>query len=305
MKSAGTIIDKPEIIDTTGPGLITPSGARVPPAWTDVWITTDPESHIQATGHDSKGRRVYLYSAEHMGRAAVNKFSRLREFARMYPILIKHLERDRRKSEAALVLYLIAKTGFRIGSNTVTLAAAKAFGASTLHCFHVSVRGEKISFDYTGKKGKQISKVLKYKFLAKEIAERCSTEASERIFRISDKNIRKYLSSIPECSGFTVKDFRTYFATLIAFHKIKTLPIPQNLKEFRRFRKEVAETVARELGNTPIIALNSYITPEVFCGWESGQALSLKEAWGKRSFLLDDLFECIYYDEAIFGNLLD
>ena len=52
-----------------GAPLITPSGARVPPAWKNLWITTDPKSPIQATGEDVKGRRVYLYSAEHMGTA--------------------------------------------------------------------------------------------------------------------------------------------------------------------------------------------------------------------------------------------
>ena len=27
----------------------------VPPAWTDVWISADPTSHVQATGHDARG----------------------------------------------------------------------------------------------------------------------------------------------------------------------------------------------------------------------------------------------------------
>src|SRR5512136_2899154 len=129
VKSAGILVDKRKIAGTTGSVLITPSGAKVPPAWTDVWVAANPESHVQATGRDSKSRRVYLYSAEHMGRASAAKFSRLKEFARAYPTIIKQLERDLMDSEAALVRYLIAKTGFRIGSNTETLAATKAFGA--------------------------------------------------------------------------------------------------------------------------------------------------------------------------------
>ena len=28
----------------------------VPPAWTDVWISRDPNGHIQATGRDARGR---------------------------------------------------------------------------------------------------------------------------------------------------------------------------------------------------------------------------------------------------------
>jgi DNA topoisomerase I len=300
MKSVAGKSIKPGVVATTGSGLLTPSGARVPPAWTDVWIASDSENHIQATGRDSKGRRVYLYSAEHLGRAAVTKFSRLKEFARIYPALIKTLEHDLRNSEAALVLYLISKTGFRIGSDSVTLSATKAYGASTLHCFHISVEKEEISFDFIGKKGKRISKVIKDKFLAREIAGRCNTGVDQGIFRTTDKKIRAYLSSFPEYSKFTVKDFRTYYGTQIAFRKIKTLPVPQNLREFRKYRREVAEAVALELGNTPAIAINSYVSPEVFCAWESGHSVSLKEAWGKRSSRLDEFLECVYYDEDIF-----
>jgi DNA topoisomerase I len=296
LKSPGNIYDK-DVVAITGLNRVTRSGAKVPPAWTDVWVATDSRSDVEATGRDSKGRRVYLYSVEHMGRSAAAKFSRLKAFARVYPTLIKRLKRDLRSSEAALVLYLIAKTGFRVGSNKVTLSATKAFGASTLLCFHVSVAGDKISFDFTGKKGKQLSKVLKDKFLAKEISGRCAVEANRKIFRITDKKIRAYLSSIPECSEFIVKDFRTYRGTVTAYNKIKTLPFPRNRKEFIKYRKEVAKAVARELGNSSTVALKSYISPEVFCIWESSLAISLKEAWGKPSSSTDKFLECVYYDE--------
>src|SRR5262249_34430286 len=33
----------------------------IPPAWTDVWICTDPNGHIQVTGRDAKGRKQYRY----------------------------------------------------------------------------------------------------------------------------------------------------------------------------------------------------------------------------------------------------
>ena len=29
----------------------------IPPAWTDVWISPDPEGHIQATARDARGRK--------------------------------------------------------------------------------------------------------------------------------------------------------------------------------------------------------------------------------------------------------
>ena len=86
-------------------------------------MTTDPGSPLQAMGRDSKGRRVYLYSAKHMGTAAAAKFARLKAFSKVYQSLMKKVRKDMKKSEDALVLYLIAKTGFRIGGDTETHAS--------------------------------------------------------------------------------------------------------------------------------------------------------------------------------------
>jgi DNA topoisomerase I len=271
----------------------------VPPAWAHVWMTTDPRSPIQAIGRDSKDRLVYLYSAEHAGRAAAAKFARLKEFGKIYPSLIKKVRRDMRTSEEALVLYLISKTGFRIGSNSETLAAVKAFGASTLRCSHVNVEGNKISFDFTGKKGIRVRKVLQDSALAVDISRRCDSVVDRNIFSTTDDEIRAYLNSILEDSKFTVKDFRTYRGTLTAFRKIKTMPVPRNIRELKRYKKEVAETVAKELGNSPAIALNSYVSPEVFCAWESSPVQPLKPARGKRTSTINEFLECVHYDQEV------
>jgi len=279
--------------------LLTPSGSRVPPGWTNVWITTDRESPIQAIGRDSKGRQVYLYSAEHMGLASAAKFSRLKAFSKAYPSLINKIKRDVNNSEAALVLYLIAKTGFRIGSNVNTRANVKAFGASTLRCSHINIKGNRILFDFVGKKGIRVTKILKDDFLARNIAGRCNIEVDGQIFKTTDDGIRAYLKSISSGSAFTVKDFRTYLGTLTAFRKIKTMPIPQNGRELKRYKKEVGETVAAELGNSPTIAQNSYIAPEVYCAWEFNTPLPLKKAGGPHTSLTNEFLECVHYDQEV------
>src|SRR6266536_4346005 len=33
----------------------------IPPAWTDVWISSLPNGHVQATGRDARGRKQYRY----------------------------------------------------------------------------------------------------------------------------------------------------------------------------------------------------------------------------------------------------
>ena len=282
-----------------GEKLTTPSGGKIPPGWRDIWMTTDAQNPLQAAGRDSKGRRVYLYSAEHMGLAAAAKFARLRAFGKAYPSLFKRIKRDMPTSEAALALYLIAQTGFRVGSDAETLAAVKAFGASTLKCAQVNIDGDSIAFDFTGKKGIRVNKTIKDKFLAHSITGRCRAGPDKRIFNTTDDGIRAYLSKISGGRGFTVKDFRTYLGTLAAFHKINSMPVPANGRETRRYTREVGKTVAQELGNTPSIALNSYVSPEVFCAWESDWAARKKKAGNSPISLTKDFLECIHYDRRI------
>jgi DNA topoisomerase-1 len=204
-----------------------------------------------------------------------------------------------RTSEEALVLYLISKTGFRIGSDSETLADVKAFGASTLRCSHIKIENNRINFDFIGKKGVRVTKTMKDVFLAGNIAGRCQGSRGRKIFKTTDDQIRAYLNSISDGSAFTVKDFRTYLGTLTAFRKIKTMAVPRNYREFRKYRKEVGQKVAAELGNSTPIALNSYVSPEVFCAWESNSILPDEKTAGKRSALKDQFFGCIHYDREV------
>src|SRR4029453_2197392 len=45
----------------------------IPPAWTDVWICSDPLGHLQASGTDAAGRRQYLYHEGWRARRAGGK----------------------------------------------------------------------------------------------------------------------------------------------------------------------------------------------------------------------------------------
>ncbi|HEY6013435.1 MAG TPA: hypothetical protein VIU37_05495, partial [Candidatus Limnocylindrales bacterium] len=57
----------------------------VPPAWTDVWITTDPLGHLQATGRDARGRKQYRYHARWRDVRDAAKYHRLVEFCAALP----------------------------------------------------------------------------------------------------------------------------------------------------------------------------------------------------------------------------
>ena len=156
-----------------------------------------------------------------------------------------------------------------------------------------------LSFNFVGKKGIRVNKDLRDSFLAANIANRCSISPENPVFRTNADHIRAYLKSIPKGSRFTVKDFRTYVGTLTAFRKLKTMPIPQTGRERIRYKKEVARTVAKELGNSPTIALNSYVSPEVFCMWEAHPPLPAKKQQNIHSTFTKEFLECVHYDQDV------
>ena len=52
----------------------------IPPAWTDVWICTDPDGHLQATGRDARGRKQYRYHPDYRAQREREKFADLIPF---------------------------------------------------------------------------------------------------------------------------------------------------------------------------------------------------------------------------------
>ena len=49
----------------------------IPPAWQDVWISPEPQGHIQAVGTDAAGRRQYRYHDEWRRARDVVKYDRV------------------------------------------------------------------------------------------------------------------------------------------------------------------------------------------------------------------------------------
>ena len=66
----------------------------IPPAWTDVWICPRAEGHLQATGHDARGRKQYRYHPRWTQVRDETKFHRLTAFARALPRLRDRVRRD-------------------------------------------------------------------------------------------------------------------------------------------------------------------------------------------------------------------
>ena len=64
----------------------------VPPAYTDVWICSDPRGHLQATGRDARGRKQYRYHPRWRELRDENKYGRMIAFGKALPKLRQQLE---------------------------------------------------------------------------------------------------------------------------------------------------------------------------------------------------------------------
>jgi len=82
---------------------------------------------------------------------------------------------------------------------------------------------------------------------------------------INEKKVLQYTHSL-DGGHFKTKDFRTLVGTELAHRLVKEIAIPASEKETEKIKKGIATKVSKVLGNTPKVALESYIDPVV---WQS------------------------------------
>src|SRR3569833_1288571 len=94
----------------------------IPPAWTEVWISPNAATHIQATGIDAKGRLQYVYHPLFRQTQEAAKFTKLIGFAQALPKLRERVARDMslrgipRERALATLAHLLEATMLRIGN---------------------------------------------------------------------------------------------------------------------------------------------------------------------------------------------
>ena len=241
------------------------------PAYTNVRVNPDfMTDGLVAEYDDVKGRSVRLYSKAHSQQAAQEKFERLKAFDAAMPRMLDQMQKDidspdPKTKAAARVLMLVAKTAFRIGSDRDTGADKQAYGASTLQVRHAKVNGNKVTFKFVGKKGVDIKQEYDDPELARLVTEQQKgKKAADKLWEADDSAVREYLDTLPGAQDFLVKDFRTWNATRWALEELAGKPKFDDEKAFAKFQKEVATKVAARLGNTPVMALGSYISYQVW-----------------------------------------
>ena len=267
----------------------------IPPAWTEVWISTDPRGHIQATGQDAAGRKQYLYHPAWRTARDEKKFDHALEIAERLPEIRSRLCTDlggrglTRQRVLAAVVRLLDMGMFRVGSDQYARRDQDpSFGLSTLLPEHVRVRGGCVVLEFTGKSGVEhanpvgdgeVCQVLRDLKRRRRGAQRLFAywdPAGRRWRDIRADDINAYLREI---SGeeMTAKDFRTWHGTVKAAEELAAAG-PQATKTGRkRAVAHAMKEVAGLLGNTPAVARSSYVDPRVVERYEQGRTVPADE----------------------------
>lgn len=241
-------------------------GAPIPPAWTDVEYFPGGNSKVLVRGRDSAGRPQAFYSSEHSQAALAAKFERNKRVNAAMPNMLERITAGIAKGdEEASVLRLIHLTGFRNGGEGDGNAKVKAYGASSLRAEHVTIDGDTAHFDFIGKLGVHQVHDIKDAALAADLATRKARGGE--LFRTNATKVLAYLKTIGE-PDFIVHDIRTWNATRLAQRLIAAEPAPTSEIDYWLKRDAVGDVVARKLGDTRKVVLESYIDPIVFAKWQ-------------------------------------
>jgi DNA topoisomerase-1 len=259
------------------------SDLAVPPAWTDVWICTATNGHIQATGTDAAGRRQYRYHDAWRSARDREKHERMLDFAAALPAARARmladldrpdLDRDRALGAAARLLDL---GFFRIGSEEYApdedTGTPGSFGLATMRRDHVTCSGDVLTFDYLAKSGKQRVQSLADETLCDYVRalkrrrgggpELLAYKDDGAWVDIKSTDINDYLREIT-AGDFTAKDFRTWHATVLcAVALAVSVDAPASETARKRAVTRAVKEVAHYLGNTPAVCRASYIDPRV------------------------------------------
>jgi DNA topoisomerase-1 len=278
----------------------------LPPAWEDVWISTSPKAHLQATGKDAKGRLQYRYHENWTKERAAEKFEGMKAFAQTLPAIRHQVELDLRmegmpkEKVAALIVTLIDRYHFRVGNDEYA-KQNKSYGLTTLKRGHVTIDRSKAAegeidavFEFMGKSGKFWKRRIwedELALLIKASGDVGKKSKNRDLFRFEDKNgndfdlksnhINEYLDDITsKFRKVTAKDFRTWAATCKTAYRFSEQLDPDTVSVRKKVANAVIKTVALDLGNTPAVCRSSYIHPLILSDWMEGD---FRSKWRKES----------------------
>jgi DNA topoisomerase-1 len=261
----------------------------IPPAWTDVWICTDPRGHLQSTGRDVRGRKQHRYHPRWRQVRDETKYDRLIGFAQKLPAIRQRTAEDLgrvglpREKVLATVVQLLEKTLIRVGNDEYA-KQNRSYGLTTLRDTHVDVNGRRVRFTFKGKSGVEHEIALDDRRLAR-IVKQCRDLPGYDLFQyvddeggrqtIESADVNAYLRSVSG-DDYSSKDFRTWAGTVLATELLRDLERFQTESEAKKQIVSAVDSVAKRLGNTKAVCRKCYIHPAVFEAFMDGSLIKAR-----------------------------
>lgn len=258
----------------------------IPPAWANVWIAPQPNSHIQAVGTDIAGRRQYIYHEQWLQQRGREKYDRMLELAASLPSARGLVTRDLRSSYGsreralAVAFRLLDSAYLRVGSERYARRHGSR-GLTTLLGEHATVSGATVILDFAGKSGMSWGSETTDAELASAVRSLKRRGKTERLLAWRDgaawhplkpTEVNAYVKERTH-GEFTAKDFRTLHGTTTAAAELASLGVQATATARTRAIREAVTRTADRLGNTPAVARASYIDPRVFDRYRDGWLL--------------------------------
>jgi len=286
----------------------------IPPAWTEVWICSNPNGHLQATGRDDRKRKQFRYHPRWREIRDETKYARMIAFARALPGVRRRVRKDMalggmpRNKVLATVVRLLGISLIRVGNDEYA-RENDSFGLTTMRNKHVDVHGATLRFHFRGKAGKWHNVDIHDRHIAR-IVERCQDLPGQELFQfVEDDGTRRDVRSedvndyLREISGndFTAKDFRTWAGTVLAAMALREFEKFDSKAQAKKNIVAAIESVAKKLGNTPAVCRKCYIHPHVIDSYLEG---TLVETLSQRADKVSKSMRGLPADEAAVLRLL-
>jgi DNA topoisomerase-1 len=257
----------------------------IPPAWTDVWICTLANGHLQATGRDARGRKQSRYHPLWRSTRDDAKYEHVLAFGAALPAIRSRVQHDLalpglpREKVLATIVRLLESTFIRIG-NPEYARTNHSFGLTTLQRRHVAIDGAHLTFRFQGKSGVAHTIQLTDRRLAR-IVRTCRDTPGYELFdyldhdgkphAIGSSDVNDYLCSITG-QHFTAKDFRTWAGTVLACTLLRACETCKEPSQtfLKKNIVEAIKTVSQRLGNTPSVCRKCYVHPAVLDSYLKG-----------------------------------
>jgi DNA topoisomerase IB len=259
----------------------------IPPAWRDVWVCPYPNGHIQAVGTDVAGRRQYLYHSWWRQERDEEKHDRVLALAPTLPAFRAEVARElasrgrSRDRVLAVALAMLDRGVFRVGSEEYA-ADNGTHGVATLLCAHVVVGSSTVDFCYPAKGGIEFTASVEDAALARAVKSLLrGRSGGDRLlvdvrgYEIGSDDVNERFKELVGAE-FSVKDLRTWHATVSAAVAFAREGRPESRRGRKRVEVAVMREVAESLGNTPAVARKSYVDPRVVRLFHEGRLIKPK-----------------------------